>query len=104
MPAWFGDWFPAIATAVSIGIVTVAMAGGWPDFDAPPGSVTAEGFIVVIETDEDAAGEVTEIRVRRVAFDRRTYDVSRLVLGLTRFFIFSIVWMRASESLLICWL
>lgn len=64
VPAWFGDWFPAIATAVSIGIVTVAMAGGWPDFDAPPGSVTAEGFIVVIETDEDAAGEVTEIRVR----------------------------------------
>ena len=23
VPAWFGDWFPAIATAVSIGIVTV---------------------------------------------------------------------------------
>lgn len=64
VPAWFDDWFPAIATTVSIAIVTVAMVGGWPDFDVPPGSVTADGFIVVIETDEDAAGEVTEIRVR----------------------------------------
>lgn len=64
VPAWLRDWFPAIATAISIVIVTIAMVDGWPDFNVPPGSVTTEGFIVVVETDEDDAGEVTEIRVR----------------------------------------
>ena len=64
LPAWLGRWFPAIVTVISMLAVVFSMVGGWPNFTAPPGNVTATGFIVAVETERGTAGEVTEIRVQ----------------------------------------